>query len=148
MSPEDIFVHDDFDDDAKRIQKILTKFNALLPTLITIQKDAGELIKLKSRLDDIYLALEDASSLGSSLCTKLRDAGLAQDMTLYAELYYELRNLYQKYTVQYRRKKYLERLYSVAPIWANAIRDRVGDHGKSEILENIEEVWRVKQYSQ
>lgn len=148
MSPEAIFVHSDFDDDATRIQKILTKFNTLLPTLIAIQKNATELANVKSGLDDIYQALDNATSLGSALCTKLRDAGLAQDMALYTKLYYELSTLYQKYTLQHRRKEYLERLYPVAPTWANAIRDRVGKCGESEVPEKIEEAWRVKQYSQ
>lgn len=148
MSPEAIFVHSDFDDDATRIQKILTQFNTLLPTLIAIQKNAMELSGVEIRLADIRQALDNAASLGSALCTKLRDAGLAQDMALYAELYYELSNLYQKYALQHRRKEYLERLYPVAPTWANAIRDRVGHCGESEVPENIEEAWRVKQYSQ
>ena len=148
MNPETIFVHNDFDDDATRIQKILTKFNTLLPTLIAIQKNVIELSGVESRLADIRQALDNAASLGSALCTKLRDAGLALDMALYTKLYYELSNLYQKYTLQYRRKEYLERLYPVAPTWANAIRDRVGNCGESEVPENIEEAWRVKQYSQ
>lgn len=148
MSPEAIFIHSNFDDDATRIQKILTKFNTLLPTLIAIQKNATDLSNVKCCLDDIYQALDKATSLRSSLCTKLRDAGLAQDMDLYTKLYYELSTLYQKYTLQHRRKEYLEHLYPVAPTWANAIRDRVGNCGESEVPENIEEAWRVKQYSQ
>lgn len=148
MSPEDIFEHNDFDDNATKIQKILTQFNTLLPVLVTIQKKATELFNVKSHLNEIQQALDDAASLGSILCTKLRDASLAEDMVLYKELYYELRNLYQKYTVQHRRKEYLERLSPVAPTWANDIRNRVGNCGESEVFENIEEAWRVKQYSQ
>lgn len=148
MNAESIFVHNDFDDDTTRIQKILTKFNTLLPTLIAIQKNAMELSDAEKRLFNIQKALDNAASLGSMLCTKLRDAGLAQDMVFYTELYYELTDLYKKYTLQHRRKEYLKRLHTVAPTWANAIRDRVGACGKSEVPENIVEAWRVKQYSQ
>lgn len=148
MNPDSIFVHNDFDDDTTRIQKILTQFNTTLPTLISIQKSAMELCDVEKELDEIQKALDTASALGSALCTKLRDAGLAQDMEQYSAFYYVLNDLYQKYDLQHRREEYLRRLYTVAPTWANAIRDRIGNCGNSEVPENIEEAWKVKQYSQ
>ena len=148
MNPEAIFVHNDFDDDTIRIQKILATFNTLLPTLIAIQKNAIELSALEKRLFNIQKDLDNAASQGSILCMKMRDAGMSHDMDLYKKLYYELDTLYKKYTLQHRREEYLQRLYNVAPTWSNAIRNRVDNCGHSEVPENIVEAWRVKQYSQ
>lgn len=148
MDPDSIFVHNDFDDDTTRIQKILTQFNTTLPTLILIQKSAMALCDVEKELTEIQKMLDDVAVLGSVLCTKLRDAGLSQDMNQYTEFYYVLNTLYQKYDLQHRREDYLRRLYTVAPTWANAIRNRVGNCGNDEVPENIEEAWKVKQYSQ
>lgn len=148
MDPEAIFIHNDFDDDTVRIQKILTKFNTILPILIAIQKNSIELSNVNKRLDSISNTLETIASQGSTLCMQLRDAGLAQDMNLYKELYYKIDTIYKKYTLQHNRKAYLERLYTVAPTWANAIQNRKGDYGNSNVPENIIDIWRAKQYNQ
>ncbi|MFM9745999.1 hypothetical protein ACKI2C_51455, partial [Streptomyces brasiliscabiei] len=66
----------------------------------------------------------------------------------YSEDYQELQRLYSLYAVQATRKKYLEKLSAVAPVWAEKIKYREDKFGLDRVPENIEEAWEWKQYSQ
>ena len=59
----------------------------------------------------------------------------------------ELKSTYEKYALKRQREEYLQRLMTVAPQWAEAIKDRIGIHGSCTVPEDILDAWKWRQYN-
>ncbi|MFM9597941.1 hypothetical protein ACKI1O_52695, partial [Streptomyces scabiei] len=77
----------------------------------------------------------------ADICKKLQSDWKEKDTNQYSEDYQELQRLYSLYAVQATRKKYLEKLSAVAPVWAEKIKYREDKFGLDRVPENIEEAW-------
>lgn len=83
---------------------------------------------------------------GSYICKALVCAMENDNFSEYMKAFSTLEIIYEKYAVQEKREKLLRILTSVAPQWADAIRNRVGIHGMDKVPDTIEEAWKWKQF--
>ena len=56
--------------------------------------------------------------------------------------------LQNKHSIQVMRKEALQKIYEVAPTWADSIKNRIGIHGADQVPENIDDAWKWKQLNQ
>lgn len=68
-----------------------------------------------------------------------------RDAAAYEQAYHRLVNLHAKRVSASQREALLRKLEGQAPAWANAIRERIGRHGKSEVPGNPEDAWLWRQ---
>ncbi|WP_298761151.1 AAA domain-containing protein [uncultured Megasphaera sp.] len=148
INPEMIFVRDDFDDEITIIKKIFTTIFNILPLLLQLQGLYIEYLLVKEKIIQADTKMKRLKENTSHTCKKIGDAWSNRDTETYKQLYIQLGTLYDKYATEHMRQNYLERLFEVAPTWANAIRDRVGVFGMDQVNENIKDAWRWKQYNQ
>ena len=73
-------------------------------------------------------------------------AAKMRDVNSYQEKYQTLEKIYAKCSLKKKREDYLNRLEPVAPLWADAIRNRKDIHGSTIIPSNIDDAWKWKQY--
>ena len=60
-----------------------------------------------------------------------------RDVNSYQEKYQTLEKIYAKCSLKKKREDYLNRLEPVAPLWADAIRNRKDIHGSTIVPSNI-----------
>ncbi|WP_196592045.1 AAA domain-containing protein [Pectinatus frisingensis] len=147
LEKEKVFCHGQFDSEIESIQNILYAVAHVLPYLTKIQAAFLLYSEIKQEISEAERQFDALTGKHSILCNTLQEAFLTQDTTAYAECFSDLNKLYTKYALQIKRKELLQRLYVVAPEWANSISDRIGIHGKDQVPDTIEEAWRWKQYS-
>lgn len=111
--------------------------DCLLKNLKNLQTGQLYSSKLCSNLASIYS--EVFSNLGSDHYTD-------DVRNKYKKCYDTFRTTYDKLKIQEKRAAYLDKLKSVAPDWANAIKKRNGIHGANVMPNNLDEAWRWKQY--
>ena len=79
---------------------------------------------------------------------KLLNALEQVNIQVYRESYERLCSLIDRYGKFLRRKELLEKLNRFAPAWAEAIRNRVGIHGKTEIPGDPFKAWLWRQFKE
>ena len=82
----------------------------------------------------------------SNIIKLLQKAIINEDTLLYQEAYESLKSINDMSSLIQRRRKLLKKLESTAPTWANEIRNRNGDFGKSIVNGNINEAWKFRQF--
>lgn len=148
INPKTIFIRDDFDDEITVIKKIFTTISNIVPLLLKLQELYIEYFLVKRKIIQADTQIKRLEENTSHTYKEIRDAWINRDTEKYKRLYIQLGTLYDKYATEHMRQKYLERLFEVAPTWANSIRDRIGDFGMDQVNENIKDAWRWKQYDQ
>ncbi|MGJ4848945.1 AAA domain-containing protein [Bacillota bacterium Meth-B3] len=81
----------------------------------------------------------------SGLCQLLLNAILERDTEAYAQHFAVFLDVTSKMPLLIRRHQLLGKIKQVAPMWAEAISQRVGIHGLAEIPASIQESWQLKQ---
>ena len=142
-----IFCRDPLDSEIVSTQKILSTVDTSLPVVAKICSSFLDFRTARKKLADISSQLGEISLVGSNVCAVLQKAVAELDVEAYFAAFQELARLYDKYELQGKRKVLLEKLYDVAPEWANAIRNREGIYGKNMVPENIGNAWRWKQFA-
>ncbi|WP_196611135.1 AAA domain-containing protein [Pectinatus brassicae] len=142
-----VFSRGQFDSEIESMQNVLYAVADILPCLTKIQAAFLLYCEAKQELSVSCDNLIALSGRHSVLCNILYGAFSAKDSVRYAEIFAELDQLYSKYALQMNRNELLQRLYTVAPEWADSIRNRIGIHGESQVPDRIEDAWRWKQYA-
>lgn len=102
---------------------------------------------LSSKYEKTIELLEEKSFTNSSLCKNLKVALLDKDILKYKELHARLAELYSKNSFIIEREKLISSIMTVAPEWAELIKNRIGIHGESRPPENIKKAWKWKKFS-
>lgn len=147
ISPDILFVANTLDSDVVKTEKILSTLSAELPIICDSCNAVVEIETAEKLLRENHHALRKGDRVNSDLCMLLEKANDSKNAIQYADIFTELERMYQKNTLQKRRKEMLNRLEPVAPQWAEAIKNRDGIHGSSVLPASIEEAWRWKQLS-
>lgn len=112
------------------------------------------LININSKLSNLTNKYEETKKVfteeqlkTSNLCKNLMDALIERNIQKYKELYEKLLELYSKHTYIAERYRILSAIKTVAPEWADLIRNRLGIHGEKNPPKNIIEAWKWKQFS-
>ncbi len=115
---------------------------------------AAEINRRRSRfIEQAFLALErDLERVGGTtnqadVVQHLYHAVKERDAASYEQAYHRLVNLHAKRTGAHQRGVLLQKLEEQAPTWANAIRERIGIHGRSEVPGNPDDAWLWRQLS-
>lgn len=83
---------------------------------------------------------------GANVCMNLINAINNLDGDTYKNEYFILNSLYNKFEIVQSRNKLLAKISMVAPMWAESIKNRIGEHGKATVLEEVADAWLCKQY--
>lgn len=142
-----IFCFSNLDSELTATDKILFAVEHYVPILC----DACETIR---KMEDQVLVIDSLKTVltsgrcgNSRCCAAIMEAIVNGDVAAYSEAYAALDTMYAKYKLQSDRTKMLKTLEPVAPQWADAIRNRVGVHGKFTVPSTIEDAWKWKQLS-
>ena len=144
--PEDIFFERRITDtDFDFMRKILTSLKDDVPSFCNICLCFSEFAKHREILAAAGHLLEDGSRSESQACRALLKAIDTNDSGSYEKSYHTLSCLFDKYRLQKERNEKLGKIESVAPQWAEAIRNRIGIHGESKVPSTIADAWKWKQ---
>ena len=148
IQTENVFNDDLLDSDLVATDKILESLSLTIRPLIN-----SCLIMLKVRdIEEIIYKLTSTLSEGkcrdSIVCSDLLKAISSNDPISYDHVLKQLNILYEKYIVLEIRSNLTNKVASVAPQWAEAIKNREGIHGNPVVPENIMDAWKWKQYSE
>ena len=135
------------DNGVQRTEKIISATKTTVPDIIRICQCCAEIKEIENRIDEMAGVLRSQNRQASSACQEMLSALLSKDADKYRVTYNTLSELFDKYNLQASRREYLRRIETVAPDWANAIRNRQGVHGGFTVPEDIEEAWKWKQLS-
>lgn len=136
----------DLDKDIDHINKIFDSLQNVIPYLLDICETKIAIDNANQEIENSVTILDDNGLINSSVCINLKKSLKNYDNEKYLEFFKQLESLYQKYEILSKRNSLLEKLESVAPQWANDIRNRRGIHGLSETPANIQDAWKFKQY--
>ena len=145
---DEIFFTDVLTNDVEETQQLLVTVQKVFPVLAAVLRCDLRISEIDCLLDEMCQPLVQNQREQSDVCRTLHVAIQEQNVQVYEQAYYRLQLLYAKYSVLKQRKDALAKLYSVAPDWTYAIRNRVGIHGQSLVPENIDQIWRWKQYDE
>ncbi|MFC4769533.1 AAA domain-containing protein, partial [Effusibacillus consociatus] len=101
-------------------------------------------VQLQDLREKADIVLEKAAE--SEVVNRLYEAIYRLDGKLYRETYEKLLDLYSQSSILRMRQKYLVRLKKTAPMWAAAIENRQGIHGKGEIPGDPSIAWKWRQF--
>jgi very-short-patch-repair endonuclease len=117
-------------------------------TTVNLPRTIAERISLARRLKAQRLLSELRDRLSpfrGPTVQSLREAVEGADPVRYARALADLRTLSEKVGISTRRASLLERLGTVAPSWATALRERRDLHGSSEMPGDVTVAWRWRQ---
>jgi very-short-patch-repair endonuclease len=118
-----------------------------LPAVIAAERQR----RAYTRINERFLELERYLEQGGSNLTQaevlllLRDAVKRRDPHAYRAAYSSLLDFYAKHESLQRRRALLAKLEKVAPGWATAIRERIGNHGERGLPGEPEKAWLWRQ---
>lgn len=147
IAHEDVFSVDTLKTDVEEMQQVLFSTNQIFPLICKVTKNY-------LRLQEIYSCFAEACApfqemqQRSSLCQELYYCIEARDPVRYEKAYFNLKSLYEKYSILSIRTELLNKLHDVAPDWANSIKCRSFHFVDGHVPENIEQIWLWKQYSE
>ena len=134
----------DLDKDIDHINKIFDSLQNVIPYLLDICEAKIAIDNANQEIENSVTILDDNGLINSSVCINLKKSLKNYDNEKYLEFFKQLESLYQKYEILSKRNSLLEKLESVAPQWANDIRNRRGIHGLSETPANIQDAWKLQ----
>ncbi|WP_338825948.1 AAA domain-containing protein [Neomoorella thermoacetica] len=114
-----------------------------LPPILVARIAAARWLYIKTEVDTLTRKLDDAVMAAPSIkvVQQLRHAVEVGDYAGYRLAYQRLVQLHGLRQALYQRNELLTRLEKVAPTWANAIRERRGPHGRTEMPGDPEAAW-------
>ena len=135
------------DSELVTMEKALQAVTAVIPHICNV----CEAVLVASQCSDKLFAATDILKSGkrslSSICLRILNAMESKDPHAYAQAYSELEYAFTLYSLRERRKALLDVLSPVAPLWAEAIRNRDGMHGNPVPPDSVEDAWKWKQLS-
>lgn len=147
LDSETIFQRSSLDSDITVTGKILCAIQEILPIFCDVFSTTQRIYEISSHLSDNQNTLLLGKRSGSRTCKTLAAAAEKGDVSAYQNSYTTLKTIYAKYDLQRKRNEYINRLKTVAPQWAEAIRTRTGIHGENTVPSDIDDAWKWKQYS-
>ena len=146
--PSDVlFMKNELDDDLIATGKILDAIDHIIPSICDVYDAAIRIRCNTALLSAAKQKLLFGKRSSSQICHRMIQMLDAGNVSGYAEAFFALKSMYEKYELQKSRSDLLSTLESFAPQWAEAIRTRKGIHGQSSVPETIEEAWKWKQLS-
>src|SRR5229473_3435976 len=94
---------------------------------------------------ECYLEQGGSKLTKAEVLLLLRDAVKRRDPHAYRAAYSSLLDFYAKHESLQRRRALLAKLEKVAPGWATAIRERIGNHGERDLPGEPEKAWLWRQ---
>ena len=140
-----VFQINNLDKDLEQINKIFDAIEKKLPHIIQICINRLQMNEIQKNINHTIDILDDNMLINSSLCVNLKNALINKNTEKYLSDFKELELTYNKYETLYKRNNLLEKIYEVAPSWANDIKNRIGIHGGDSCPQNITEAWKYKQ---
>lgn len=147
LNSDIIFSFSNLDSVLVRTEKILKSITNIVPLHIHAAKLFIQLNAIEQRRQHTIAILSEGKRKNSTICTAAISALREKDTVKYEEEYFKLSQLFEKYTLQAKRKEILSKIESVAPDWAAAISSREGIHGNTVCPDTIEEAWKWKQFA-
>ena len=142
-----LFGAEPLDNDITATDKILHAVKDTIPEMCEICLKLHTIEECQNKIDNMLDVLSSGKRGMSSICRTLVDAITNRNKSDYSHAFSELESMYEKYDLLTKRKELLNKLESIAPDWASAIRDRSGIHGEVSVPSNIEDAWKWKQLS-
>ena len=132
------------------ILRLRTAVVDMLPPIIAAEIYRRTYAQNQEKLLGVLLNLElNSNSTNSTTMAEvvhcLRDAVKRLDIQAYQAAYTRLNDLQAKSEILRRRRLLLTKLENGAPVWANAIKDRVGVHGHQNPPGDPEDAWKWRQ---
>lgn len=129
------------------ILRLRTAVVEKLPAVIAaeVQRRKLKSIELELRSLQIHLERSGGNTNPSDVVRRLHYAITGRDASAYQQAFQALISLYAKRTTRDQRSVLLQKLEMHAPAWANAVRERVGPHGKSELPGDPDDAWLWRQ---
>lgn len=146
LSCNDIFQYNVLDSEIKETEKILSAISYILPKFCKIFDLVNTIADIVGMLEQNETLLCSGARIDSVICEEILSAAKMRDVNSYQEKYQTLEKIYAKCSLKKKREDYLNRLEPVAPLWADAIRNRKDIHGSTIIPSNIDDAWKWKQY--
>ncbi len=147
IQPEILFPHSELDSDFVVTERIFNAVHDQLPVIADIYRTVSSLKECDRKIQNTLTVLNQKHLAASSICDQLIQAVNNEDISAYEAWYENLKLVFAKYDIRRKREELLEKLMSVAPQWADAIRNREGIHGESMVPPTVEGAWKWKQYS-
>ena len=137
------------DSNITKLEKEVSFVKFQLPKYIELIEGYIRLYIIKGNLLKVQKFLLNGDRKASSICNKLVEAIRKDDSDGYSTNYDKLVQLYSKYEVRNTREQLLSKLYHYAPMWADCIKNRIGDiGGATTVPSTIVEAWKWKQLEQ
>lgn len=147
LSSDTLFMKDALDSDLVATGKILDAVDRIIPSVCDVYGAALRIREKSALLAASKQVLLSGQRASSQTCRRVVDMMDGRDVSGYADAFAALESLYEKYALQSSRGELLRALEPFAPQWAEAIRARVGIHGRAIVPETIENAWKWKQLS-
>ena len=141
-----IFQRTVLDSEIVSTEKILAAIGNTIPRICDIFKVVQMIADIQKDLEKNRTILQMGKRMYSTICKKLLLATESHDLPAYSNAFSVLEEIYNKASLKAKREDYLNRLASVAPQWADAIRTRDSLHGEATVPSNIYDAWRWKLY--
>ena len=146
ISKDVVFQYDPLDSEIRSTEKILSALNGILPEICNILLLAYSIDTIQNDFDNNGKILTKDKLLQSTICKELYDSNNVYDYQKYQTCYDILKQTYEKSYLKSKREEYLNRLAMFAPDWAEAIRERKGIHGETNIPNDLMDAWKWKQF--
>ena len=141
-----IFQSTVLDSEIVSTEKILVAIENTIPRICNIFEAIQTITDIQKELEKNRTILQIGKRMYSTICKILLLATESYDPHAYRNAFSTLKETYAKTSLKAKREDYLNRLTSVAPQWADAIRTREGLHGEATVPSNIDDAWKWKQY--
>lgn len=146
LNKELIFAFSDLDSDIIRTEIALRAVHEIIPLHIAIARCFLDLSANADRKNRVSNEMILGQRKGSATCIAVADAIQNNNCELYEQTYTKICDLFPKYSLKKIRLEALNAIEKIAPIWADAIRNRQGIHGETTCPQTIEDAWKWKQF--
>lgn len=137
------------DSNIAKLEKDVSFVKFQLPKYIELIDQYIKFYIIKGNFIKVERFLLNGNRRTSSICNKLVESIRKNNIDGYSTNYNELVELYSKYEIRNTREELLAKLQKYAPTWADSIRNRIDEIGKSTTVPStVSEAWKWKQLEQ
>ena len=140
-----VFRASELDSDMAATGKILEATESTIPDICDICLAVLSIQEASKKLENTTEILSTGNRNSSITCSELTYAVDSKDISAYSAAYEQLARMYEKYDLLEQRNLLLSSIEEVAPVWAEAIRNRQGMHGEATVPASICDAWKWKQ---
>ena len=140
-----LFSTNALDSDFAAMEKILRVVSTDIPHICDACDAVLKIRQSNAKLDALQEILKSGKRGNSTVCGDVLAAVSNGHVETYAKARSALDAMFTRYTLREKREKWLNTLSPVAPLWAEAIRNRSGIHGSPVLPDTVEEAWKWKQ---